>query len=113
MTILADVQENYIVWLLAGSRSQRWGYEEVLEVRQLLLRRGWGPNVCVWRLVGLGREEATYDVGDGGGDNNDDFDDRSGVDDSGDGDVVSDGVKRKCAAEDLGPHMCVCVCPVC
>ena len=58
MTILADVQENYIVWLLAGSRSQRWGYEEVLEVRQLLLRRGWGPNVCVWRLVGLGGEEA-------------------------------------------------------
>ena len=69
--------------------------------------------MCVWRLVGLGREEATYDVGDGGGDNNDDFDDRSGVDDSGDGDVVSDGVKRKCGAEDLGPHMCVCVCPVC
>ena len=67
MTLLADVQEHYIVWLLAGSRSQRWGYEEVLEVRQLLLKRGRGPNVCVWRLVGRGREEATYDVGDGDG----------------------------------------------
>ena len=38
---------------------------------------------------------------------NDDFDDRSGGD-GGDGDCVSDGVMRKCAAEDLGPHMCVC-----
>ena len=38
---------------------------------------------------------------------NDDFDDRSGGD-GGDGDGVSDGVMRKCAAEDLGPHMCVC-----
>ena len=48
MTPLANVQENYIVWLLAGSRSQRWGYEEVLEVRQLLLRIGGarGP-MCV------------------------------------------------------------------
>ena len=98
--------------LLAGSRSQRWGYEEVLEVRQLLLRRGWGPNVCVWRLVGLG-ERGSYMIlmlmmlMD-----NDDFDDRGGGD-GGDGDGVSDGVKRKCAAEDLGPHMCVCVCPVC
>ena len=39
---------------------------------------------------------------------NDYFDDRSdgdGGDDGGDG----DGVMRKCAAEDLGPHMCVCV----
>ena len=38
---------------------------------------------------------------------NDYFDDRSdgdGGDDGGDG----DGVMRKCAAEDLGPHMCVC-----
>ena len=40
---------------------------------------------------------------------NDYFDDRGG-DDGGDGDGVSEGVKRKCAAEDLGPHMCVCVC---
>ena len=41
---------------------------------------------------------------------NDYFDDRSGDDDGdGNGDGVSDGVKRKCAAEDLGPHMCVCV----
>ena len=43
---------------------------------------------------------------------NDYFDDRGG-DDGGDGDGVSEGVKRKCAAEDLGPHMCVCVCPAC
>ena len=34
-------------------------------------------------------------------------DDGDGGDDGGDG----DGVMRKCAAEDLGPHMCVCARP--
>ena len=64
MTPLANVQEN-IVWLLAGSRSQRWGYEEVLEVRQLLLRIGGaGGPMCVCGGWLGGGEEAKYDVGD-------------------------------------------------
>ena len=66
MTPLANVQENYIVWLLAGSRSQRWGYEEVLEVRQLLLRIGGagGPMCVCGGWLGGGGGEAKYDVGD-------------------------------------------------